>query len=74
MLTDLARIGRIQITEDQAKAMLAKTPDRRKNSSRFFRSLHEKGLISYTEYLFFLCILTSKPCNLKYRLYITLFF
>nr|XP_002123358.2 calcium uptake protein 3, mitochondrial isoform X2 [Ciona intestinalis] len=56
------RIGQLKLTESDVKRMLGKTPDRNKNSSRFFRSLHNNGLISYAEYLFLLCILT-KPIS-----------
>ncbi|XP_076811275.1 calcium uptake protein 3, mitochondrial-like isoform X7 [Clavelina lepadiformis] len=53
------RIGHLKLTEAEVEKMLKRTPDRKKNSSRFFRDLHNLGLISYTEYLFFLCILTK---------------
>ncbi|XP_078496018.1 calcium uptake protein 3, mitochondrial isoform X9 [Ciona intestinalis] len=56
------RIGQLKLTESDVKRMLGRTPDRNKNSSRFFRSLHNNGLISYAEYLFLLCILT-KPIS-----------
>ncbi|XP_078684334.1 calcium uptake protein 3, mitochondrial-like isoform X1 [Branchiostoma floridae x Branchiostoma belcheri] len=39
--------------------MLKKTPARNKGSTKFFRSMHEEGIISFTEYLFLLCILTK---------------
>lgn len=36
------------------------TPPLKKGSSQMFRTLRDKGIISYTEYLFLLSILTSK--------------
>lgn len=36
------------------------TPPLEKGSSRLFRQLREKGVISYTEYLFLLSVLTSE--------------
>nr|CAB3263835.1 calcium uptake protein 3, mitochondrial [Phallusia mammillata] len=53
------RIGHMRLAESDVKTMLGKTPNQNKNTSRFFRSLHSNGLISYTEYLFLLCILTK---------------
>ncbi|XP_038055114.1 calcium uptake protein 3, mitochondrial-like [Patiria miniata] len=39
--------------------MLNNTPSKKKGSSQLFRSFLDKGIISYTEYLFLLCILTK---------------
>lgn len=36
------------------------TPPLKKGSSQMFRTLRDKGIISYTEYLFLLSILTSE--------------
>nr|XP_032625954.1 calcium uptake protein 3, mitochondrial isoform X4 [Chelonoidis abingdonii] len=44
---------------------LIETPPVWKGSSKLFRNLREKGLISYTEYLFLLCILTKPHAGFK---------
>ncbi|XP_078684335.1 calcium uptake protein 3, mitochondrial-like isoform X2 [Branchiostoma floridae x Branchiostoma belcheri] len=53
------RIGRRPLMDDDVSFMLKKTPARNKGSTKFFRSMHEEGIISFTEYLFLLCILTK---------------
>ncbi|KAI8495308.1 Calcium uptake protein 3, mitochondrial [Branchiostoma belcheri] len=53
------RIGRRPLMDDDVAFMLKKTPARNKGSTKFFRSMHEEGIISFTEYLFLLCILTK---------------
>ncbi|CAH1268292.1 MICU3 [Branchiostoma lanceolatum] len=53
------RIGRRPLMDDDVSHMLKKTPSRHKGSTKFFRSMHEEGMISFTEYLFLLCILTK---------------
>ncbi|XP_035682374.1 calcium uptake protein 3, mitochondrial-like isoform X22 [Branchiostoma floridae] len=53
------RIGRRPLMDDDVSHMLKKTPSRHKGSTKFFRSMHEEGIISFTEYLFLLCILTK---------------
>ncbi|XP_046704659.1 calcium uptake protein 3, mitochondrial isoform X3 [Silurus meridionalis] len=45
--------------------ILSDTPPVWKGSSRLFRNLNEKGIISYTEYLFLLCILTKPQAGFK---------
>lgn len=47
------------LTHDVVKGYLKSTPGRDKGSPRLFRNLEEKGLISYSEYLFLLCVITS---------------
>lgn len=53
------------LTDEDIEAVKTKTPGLKEGSSRFFRNLSDKGIISYTEYLFLLSVLTSKfnPCN-----------
>ncbi|PNJ76696.1 MICU3 isoform 4, partial [Pongo abelii] len=48
------------LSKQELNQMLAETPPVWKGSSKLFRNLKERGVISYTEYLFLLCILTSK--------------
>nr|XP_054755440.1 calcium uptake protein 3, mitochondrial-like [Lytechinus pictus] len=53
------RIGRFKLTEAQVQNMLKNTPSRKKSTKNLFRSIMDKGIVSYTEYLFLLCILTK---------------
>ncbi|XP_076468495.1 calcium uptake protein 3, mitochondrial-like isoform X7 [Babylonia areolata] len=56
--TPRPRIGRRQVTTQQLNSWHRDTPRLAKGNSRLFRNLHDKGIISYTEYLFLLCVLT----------------
>lgn len=56
----LARLKRKQLTEKEIEHIKDHTPSLKKGSSEMFRNLRDKGIISYTEYLFLLSILTSK--------------
>jgi len=53
------RIRRKILNKETVEKYLKNTPSRQYGSSRFFRNLEEKGLISYTDYLFLLTIITS---------------
>lgn len=54
------RIGRIKLKKEDIEEWLeSKTPPRSESSSKMFRKMHNKGLISITEYLFLLCVLTK---------------
>ncbi|RUS74338.1 hypothetical protein EGW08_017908, partial [Elysia chlorotica] len=53
-----ARIGRAKLSPSDVDGMLRYTPKLSRGSDRLFRKLHDKGIISYTEYLFLLCVLT----------------
>ncbi|XP_046354129.1 calcium uptake protein 3, mitochondrial-like isoform X7 [Haliotis rufescens] len=53
------RIGRVKLAAQDVEGMLRQTPSRSRGSNKLFRNLHDKGIISYTEYLFLLCVLTS---------------
>ncbi|KAG8512547.1 Calcium uptake protein 3, mitochondrial [Galemys pyrenaicus] len=48
------------LSKHELSHMLSETPPVWKGSSKLFRNLKERGVISYTEYLFLLCILTRK--------------
>ncbi|KAH3833384.1 hypothetical protein DPMN_106691, partial [Dreissena polymorpha] len=52
------RIGRTRLRKEDIETWLKNTPAKRRGSRTLFRSMHNKGLISYTEYLFLLCVLT----------------
>ncbi|CAF0705947.1 unnamed protein product [Brachionus calyciflorus] len=53
------RIRRKILTKEQYKSFLKNTPARKYGSNRLFRNLEDKGLISYSEYLFLLCVITK---------------
>ncbi|XP_070198487.1 calcium uptake protein 3, mitochondrial-like isoform X5 [Littorina saxatilis] len=54
------RIGRVKLTRQELEQYLRETPKLSKGSDHLFRKLHGKGIISYTEYLFLLCVLTMQ--------------
>ncbi|XP_072252247.1 calcium uptake protein 3, mitochondrial-like [Leuresthes tenuis] len=54
-----SRRGWKSLTKKELDQMLSDTPPAWKGSSNLFRNLRERGVISYTEYLFLLCILTK---------------
>ncbi|NXV01880.1 MICU3 protein, partial [Cettia cetti] len=51
--------------ENELNQILMETPPVWKGSSKLFRNLNEKGVISYTEYLFLLCILTKPHAGFR---------
>ncbi|XP_069600520.1 calcium uptake protein 3, mitochondrial isoform X3 [Ranitomeya imitator] len=53
------------LSRQDLNQLLLDTPPVWKGSSRFFRTLGEKGMVSYTEYLFLLCILTKPHAGFK---------
>lgn len=55
-----ARLKRRVLTLDDINKYKDATPQLKKGSSQMFRTLRDKGIISYTEYLFLLSILTSE--------------
>uniref|UniRef100_A0A8C6W9D5 Mitochondrial calcium uptake family, member 3 n=1 Tax=Nannospalax galili TaxID=1026970 RepID=A0A8C6W9D5_NANGA len=58
----------LAVTTDEPKElnqMLSETPPVWKGSSKLFRNLKERGVISYTEYLFLLCILTKPHAGFR---------
>ncbi len=54
------RMRRKCLTAEMVGKYLKATPARHHGSPRFFRDLEEKGLVSYSEYLFLLTVITSK--------------
>lgn len=62
-----ARLKRRILTIDDINKYNDSTPPLKKGSSQMFRTLRDKGIISYTEYLFLLSILTSKERNIFHR-------
>ncbi|GAB1604464.1 calcium uptake protein 3, mitochondrial-like isoform X3 [Argonauta hians] len=57
--TPRSRIGHTKLRKQDVDEMLKRTPDKSRMSQHLFRSLHSQGIISYTEYLFLLCVLTK---------------
>lgn len=47
------------LSKEQYTSYIKNTPSRKNGSSRLFRNLEERGIISYSEYLFLLCVITS---------------
>ncbi|KAM8907976.1 calcium uptake protein 3, mitochondrial isoform 2-T5 [Spinachia spinachia] len=53
------------LTKKDLEKILSDTPPVCKGSSNLFRNLREQGVISYTEYLFLLCILTKPHAGFR---------
>ncbi|XP_034542841.1 calcium uptake protein 3, mitochondrial isoform X3 [Notolabrus celidotus] len=53
------------LTKQELEKILIETPPVWRGSSKLFRNLRERGIISYTEYLFLLCILTKPHAGFK---------
>ncbi|XP_067993610.1 calcium uptake protein 3, mitochondrial isoform X8 [Melanerpes formicivorus] len=53
------------LSKQELNQILMETPPVWKGSSKLFRNLNEKGVISYTEYLFLLCILTKPHAGFR---------
>ncbi|XP_025029907.1 calcium uptake protein 3, mitochondrial isoform X2 [Python bivittatus] len=53
------------LSKQELNQILVETPPVWKGSSKLFRNLQEKGIISYTEYLFLLCILTKPHAGFR---------
>ncbi|XP_068619503.1 calcium uptake protein 3, mitochondrial isoform X2 [Battus philenor] len=56
------RLKRRVLTAKEIEQLRDQTPPLKKGSSQMFRNMRDKGIISYTEYLFLLSILT-KPAS-----------
>ncbi|XP_065166360.1 calcium uptake protein 3, mitochondrial isoform X2 [Atheta coriaria] len=59
------RLKRRMLTDEDIEAVKSKTPGLKEGSSRFFRNLSDKGIISYTEYLFLLSVLTKPQSGFR---------
>ncbi|XP_076344767.1 mitochondrial calcium uptake 3 isoform X2 [Tachypleus tridentatus] len=53
------RLRRRRLTKRDLEYIQEVTPSRNKGNTKLFRSLHDIGIISYTEYLFLLSVLTK---------------
>ncbi|KAL7014452.1 hypothetical protein ACKWTF_015936 [Chironomus riparius] len=59
------RLKRKRLSENEIDQLKSATPSLRHGSSNLFRSLRDKGIISYTEYLFLLSVLTKPHSGFK---------
>ncbi|XP_032305744.1 calcium uptake protein 3, mitochondrial isoform X12 [Drosophila ananassae] len=59
------RLKRRQLSNDEVEKYKENTPALKKGSTRLFRNLRDKGIISYTEYLFLLSILTKPKSGFR---------
>ncbi|KAL0275891.1 UNVERIFIED_CONTAM: hypothetical protein PYX00_003612 [Menopon gallinae] len=59
------RLKRRFLTEKEIEQIKDHTPSLKKGSSEMFRKLRDKGIISYTEYLFLLSILTKPQSGFR---------
>ena len=59
------RLKRRKLGTKDIEAIKFSTPDIRKNSDNFFRSLSNRGILSYSEYLFLLTILIKPTSGFK---------
>ncbi|XP_055080862.1 calcium uptake protein 3, mitochondrial isoform X1 [Periophthalmus magnuspinnatus] len=60
-----SRKGWRSLTKKELDKILSDTPPIWKGSSNMFRNLRERGVISYTEYLFLICILTKPHAGFR---------
>eukprot|EP00062_Callorhinchus_milii_P008328 gi/632950889/ref/XP_007890984.1/ PREDICTED: calcium uptake protein 3, mitochondrial isoform X3 [Callorhinchus milii] len=56
---------RKSLTRQELENVLIETPPVWKGTSNLFRTLQDRGIIAYTEYLFLLCILTKPHAGFK---------
>ncbi|XP_071043763.1 calcium uptake protein 3, mitochondrial isoform X3 [Parasteatoda tepidariorum] len=59
------RLKRKVLSKKELHSLYDTTPHRRKGSTSLFRSLHDRGIISYTEYLFLLSVLTKPQSGFR---------
>uniref|UniRef100_A0A8D8VW60 Calcium uptake protein 3, mitochondrial n=1 Tax=Cacopsylla melanoneura TaxID=428564 RepID=A0A8D8VW60_9HEMI len=59
------RLKRRVLTQKELKCIKDETPTFHKGSTQLFRTLRDKGIISYTEYLFLLTILTKPQTGFR---------
>lgn len=59
------RTGKIRLTQRDVDVIIKNTPNLANGSNTFFRDLHQEGIITYSEYLFLVTILTKSNAGLK---------
>ncbi|XP_050545188.1 calcium uptake protein 3, mitochondrial isoform X3 [Daktulosphaira vitifoliae] len=59
------RLKRHILSENELEEIRNKIPTLKKGSSQLFRTLRDKGIISYTEYLFLLSVLTKPQSGFR---------
>ncbi|XP_046385288.1 calcium uptake protein 3, mitochondrial isoform X2 [Ischnura elegans] len=60
-----ARLKRRKLTAKELESMKNSTPSLKEGSTEMFRNLRDRGIISYTEYLFLLSILTKPQTGFR---------
>lgn len=60
----VANTKRRILTSKEYEKYLKDTPNKKKASKIFFRNLENNGLITYSEYIFLLCVITSKTIRI----------
>jgi|ERR1740124_1551812 len=61
----LSRSGKIRLTEKSIRRIAKRTPPIQQGSTTFFRDMHQDGIITYSEYLFLVTVLTKSNAGLK---------
>lgn len=64
----LPRTGKFRVKEKELRRIIRRTPSVEKGSTTFFRDMHQDGIITYSEYLFLVTILTKSNAGLKIAL------
>ncbi|KAG0415242.1 hypothetical protein HPB47_007575, partial [Ixodes persulcatus] len=59
------RLHRRRLTKKELDYIIDQTPQRRYGSTKLFRNLRDNGIISYTEYLFLLSVLTKPQSGFR---------
>ncbi|XP_077487597.1 mitochondrial calcium uptake 3 isoform X5 [Amblyomma americanum] len=59
------RLHRRQLSKKELDHIVDQTPARKYGSTKLFRDLRERGIISYTEYLFLLSVLTKPQSGFR---------
>ncbi|KAK5966203.1 EF hand [Trichostrongylus colubriformis] len=59
------RVYRRVLKEKELKHMLKQTPSFRSGNKELFRSLDQNGIISYSEYIFLLTLITKSKSSFK---------
>ncbi|CAN7989461.1 unnamed protein product, partial [Ixodes hexagonus] len=60
-----ARLHRRRLTKKELDYIIDQTPQRKYGSTKLFRNLRDNGIISYTEYLFLLSVLTKPQSGFR---------
>jgi len=61
----LTRRAKIHVTASDVKRIVDATPPIEEGSPTFFRDMHQNGIITYSEYLFLITVLTKSDVGLR---------